>query len=199
MKIGYYSVVYKELINRVRAQDQAGIEKLFTDFRPMVYKIVGKFDVSGDYRLDREDLLQEAYIALYKAALEYVDNRGAQFPTFAYTVMYRAVLKSAKRYCRIYASECKSIDGDTFTESWEGFATPRYYDSPVRKFEYDEMVGRVKTFLNDLSLEESTILSLRQQDMSYRQISEQLGVSVKHVDYVLQKIKKRVQKDVVDY
>lgn len=186
-----------EIINQVRMHNEEGLRDLFALYRPLMGKIVSKFEIHGmDYRLDREDLLQEAHIALYKAALQYDGSRGAQFSTFAYTVIYRAVLKTVERYNRVYSLEYKSLDAGNFTESWEGYKSPHYYEDPKMAYEIKELEERIENFINHLNNEEKTVLNMRQNNKTYTEIGKQLGVNTKHVDYVVQKIKKRAQTEI---
>ena len=161
-------------------------------FRPMIGKIVSQFQVlGGDYRIDRDDLIQIANIALYRAILQFDGSRGAKFSTFAYTVIRRSVIKAVERYNRIYTHEVKSLDGGELSENWKGFVSEDFRNDPEQMLRYKDSITKAATFLEKLNQEEYTIIEMRREGKTYRQISDYLGVSVKHVDYIVQKVKKQ--------
>lgn len=86
----------EELVKLIQDGEMERIEELYNQTYPLIYKVCSRF-----FGLeDTQDLLQEGYIALYKAALVYDPSRGASFST----VLYMVVRQSLKRYL----SECGS-------------------------------------------------------------------------------------------
>ena len=87
----------EELVKLIQDGEMERIEELYNQTYPLIYKVCSRF-----FGLeDTQDLLQEGYIALYKAALVYDPSRGASFST----VLYMVVRQSLKRYL----SECGSV------------------------------------------------------------------------------------------
>ena len=87
----------EELVKLIQDGEMERIEELYNQTYPLIYKVCSRF-----FGLeDAQDLLQEGYIALYKAALVYDASRGASFST----VLYMVVRQCLKRYL----SECGSV------------------------------------------------------------------------------------------
>lgn len=59
--------------------------EVYIKYRPLVKKIISKYPIYL-----REDLEQEACFALYKASLNWCEERGASFDTLAYIYIQRA-------------------------------------------------------------------------------------------------------------
>ena len=187
------------IILKAKQQDLEALEQVIVTFRPMVGKIVSQFQVlGGDYRIDKDDLIQVANIALYKAVIEYDENRGAQFSTFAYTVVRRSVIKAVERYNRIYTHEVKSLDGGELSENWGGFVNENFRYDPQLMFRYKESIKKAAIFMGTLNEEEYKIISMRRVGKSYKEIAEKLGVSLKHVDYIVQKVRKQATKYIAE-
>lgn len=187
-----------ELIKRVKDHEEESVKELLIEYRPLIGKIVSSFlGNNGDYRLDRDDLMQEGGIALYRAALEFDENRNVRFSTYAYTVVRRAVLRTVRHYNRIYAMENKSLDREDFNLSWIGFKSEKYYDDPRQSLAFKESIRKAQQFLSTLSPEEQAILNLRQNNISYAEIGKKLAINEKRVDYLIQKMRKRSHESIM--
>lgn len=66
-------------------------QKLFDENQKLVGLVIGKY---GTFGADIEDLAQELYLTLWKAALGFDSNRGTKFSTYAIPAM----LNTAKRF-----------------------------------------------------------------------------------------------------
>lgn len=77
------------------------------DAIPLAKWVVSKYMISCDQvaGMGYEDLLQEAYLALCKAAATYQEDKQAQFKTYAVSVMRNHLLD----YCRKISAEMRNL------------------------------------------------------------------------------------------
>lgn len=87
----------EELAVRVKDGKVESMEQLYNQTYPLIYKLCSRFAGLEDM----QDLLQEGYLALYKAVQIYDPGRGAGFVTVLYMVL--------KQSLRRYLSECGSV------------------------------------------------------------------------------------------
>lgn len=145
---------------------------------------------------DSEDLLQEGMFGLIKAMREYDESNGASFRTFAETCIRRrlySVLRSA-------ASEKhwplnKAILYDPYD--------PSFFDANLSTAQGDpelELIGREKAAVllestrKQLSDFEVKILGYYLDGLTCREIAETVGKSAKSVDNAVQRIRRKVER-----
>ena len=180
------------LINKVREEcDDFAFGEIVKEYARMVESIISSYNSEfGDYKLNRDDLRQEAYIALFDACKSYKIGMDTKFSTFAYTCIKRRVHRFYSRYVRCYLKESTSLD--SFETRDPGFL---YYDSCVNENVYNkEKENRIETLkllMDSLNYEDRTIVDMRMNNYSYEEISNKLNINRKRVDNRLNKIKKK--------
>ena len=180
------------LINKVREErDDFAFGEIVKEYARMVESIISSYNSEfGDYKLNRDDLRQEAYIALFDACKSYKVGMDTKFSTFAYTCIKRRVHRFYSRYVRCYLKESTSLD--SFETRDPGFL---YYDSCVNENAYNkEKENRIETLkllMDSLNYEDRTIVDMRMNNYSYEEISNKLNINRKRVDNRLNKIKKK--------
>lgn len=176
-----------KLIRRIRNHDQEAFGELLEAFQRMIYKIIYSFNLdNGDFRADENDLFQEACLALYDAVFTYEEDRNVQFLTYAYMVIRSRVSTQLRCLSRNQGEELVSID-NRLDHSLK-FAVS---EDPVQYHRDEEFKEKYEQFLSTLNDEDRKILELRDEDLSYKQIAEELGITVKRVDNRLRNLKKR--------
>lgn len=176
-----------KLIRRIRNHDQEAFGELLEVFQRMIYKIIYSFNLdNGDFRADENDLFQEACLALYDAVFTYEEDRNVQFLTYAYMVIRSRVSTQLRCLSRNQGEELVSID-NRLDHSLK-FAVS---EDPVQYHRDEEFKEKYEQFLSTLNDEDRKILELRDEDLSYKQIAEELGITVKRVDNRLRNLKKR--------
>ena len=195
----------EELIVQLRDGDQA-----ITDYIMEKYKNLVRSKAQSMYILgaDREDLIQEGMIGLFKAIRDYDTGRDASFFTFADLCvsrqMYTAVqaagrLKNAplNSYISIYADYSQQEGG----ESSEDVKLINSLISPSEKNPEEllidrENVERIEQMIEkELSPFEKQVLDLYLTGMSYGQIAKVLGRDDKSTDNALQRVKTKIRKE----
>lgn len=201
MSSDYEQYTDEELIVRLRDG-----EKQITDYIMDKYKNLVRNKAKSMYILgaDREDLIQEGMIGLFKAIRDYDIGRDASFFTFADLCvsrqMYTAVQAAGRKkhaplntYISLYSSFSEKEEG----EEWE------LVDSIISKAEQspeDMLIDREnvelieKTIDKELSSFEKQVLDLYLTGMKYTQIAKVLGKDDKSTDNALQRIKNKLRK-----
>lgn len=84
----------EEIVRNIQKGDNTAMEQLYSQNEHLFHKIFRRCGITGE---DIEDALQDAYIALHKAAHSYTANSGIKFSTYAYTVIMRYVCAERRR------------------------------------------------------------------------------------------------------
>lgn len=201
MNSDYEQYTDEELIVRLRD----GEEKI-TDYIMDKYKNLVKSKAKSMYILgaDREDLIQEGMIGLFKAIRDYDIGRDASFFTFADLCvsrqMYTAVQAAGRKkhsplntYISLYSNPPEKEGGEEgeLVNSLISKADLNPEDLLIDK-ENVELIE--KTIEKELSSFEKQVLDLYLTGMGYQQIARVLGKDDKSTDNALQRIKTKLKK-----
>lgn len=197
----------EELIVQLRDGESA-----ITDYIMDKYKNLVRSKAKSMYILgaDREDLIQEGMIGLFKAIRDYDTGRDASFFTFADLCvsrqMYTAVQAAGRQkhaplntYISLYASASDKKDIGQ-GEEWEliGSMISKSERSPEELLIDKENVELLeKTIEKELSSFENQVLDLYLTGMKYSQIAKVLGRDDKSTDNALQRIKSKLKKAIL--
>lgn len=197
----------EELIVRLRDGESA-----ITDYIMDKYKNLVRSKAKSMYILgaDREDLIQEGMIGLFKAIRDYDTGRDASFFTFADLCvsrqMYTAVQAAGRQkhaplntYISLYANASDKNDIGR-GEEWEliGNRISQSERSPEELLIDKENLELLeKTIEKELSSFENQVLDLYLTGMKYSQIAKVLGRDDKSTDNALQRIKSKLKKAIL--
>ncbi len=151
---------------------------------------------------DRDDIIQEGMIGLFKAVRDFSSERGVTFKTFADVCVTRQILTAVKNASRqkhaplnFYISLNKSVtDGDddsTLADILGHSKSTNPEDILLEKEKADTLGTEMHRLLSEFELR---VLSLYLQGKSYADIGCEIGKSPKSVDNALQRIKKKFEK-----
>ena len=194
----------EELILRLRDGEEA-----ITDYIMDIYKNMVRSKAKSMYILgaDREDLIQEGMIGLFKAVRDYDTGRDASFFTFADLCvsrqMYTAIQAAGRQkhmplntYVSLYADGADGEDG--LREAERGLlesAASRLEQNPEELLIDRENVKRLEEVMEkELSSFEKQVLDLYLTGMKYSQIARVLGKDDKSTDNALQRIKAKLKR-----
>ena len=194
----------EELILRLRDGEEA-----ITDYIMDKYKNIVRSKAKSMYILgaDREDLIQEGMIGLFKAVRDYDTGRDASFFTFADLCvsrqMYTAIQAAGRQkhmplntYVSLYADGADGEDG--LREAERGLlesAASRLEQNPEELLIDRENVKRLEDVMEkELSSFEKQVLDLYLTGMKYSQIARVLGKDDKSTDNALQRIKAKLKR-----
>ncbi len=188
----------EEIIVFIHEGNADALDYLIRKYRSFVWlKGRSYFLVGGD----REDVVQEGMIGLYKAIRDYKSDKLSSFKGFAELCITRQIItaiKTATRQKHIPLNSSVSLDRPVYTEESErtmldilpGPSLEDPADLMVHKESYDSMQLEVHRVLSRL---ERQVLALYLDGQTYQEISFQLNRQVKSIDNALQRIKKKLE------
>ena len=191
----------EELILRIRDGEEKITDYIMEKYKNLLRSKAGSMYILG---ADREDLIQEGMIGLFKAIRDYDIGRDASFATFADLCvarqMYTAVQAAGRKkhaplnsYVSLYAG-----NGSDKTEEEK-----KLLDSLVSRDEQNpeellidrENVERIeKAIESELSSFERQVLDLYLTGMKYTEIARVLGKDDKSTDNALQRCRSKIRK-----
>ncbi len=186
-----------DLVRRAREGDEAALAELLDRYRPLAQRQARSYFLAG---AEREDVVQEAVIGLYKAVRDFDPERHLSFAGFAELCVNRQVLTAVRNATRHkhgplndYVSVWRDELGEDGTPLAEALPGPAATD-PAELVLSAERLRSVREHLaGALSPLEAQVLELHVQGLSYAAIAERLGRSEKAVDNALQRIKRKLE------
>ena len=161
------------------------IDQLLEQYKPLVLKKARTLYLAGG---DRDDLIQEGMIGLYKAIRDYKDSMGMSFASFADLCVTRQL------YSAIRADAARKNEplNDHLEFGEETVRTQTM--SPEELVVSKESASLLEEAIwQRLSVFERSVLELYLQDLDYRQIAVRLGKAPKTVDNALQRIRAKAR------
>ena len=145
----------------------------------------------GEYVISKEDLFQEAAMALYEACLDYDIDSNASFFTFAYTVIKRRIINKYRDFTKPFDYGVISYDANRL---YDFILTDNKVANPEEAFYHNELIREMHQKLDTLSNEDQEIVRLRCNDLTYKEIGERLNMSYKKVDNRIYRLRKYLSK-----
>ena len=199
----YKNMTDENLIQEaVNNKNNEAFECLIERYKDIVSIKASKFFMVGS---EKEDILQEGYIGLYKAVKSFNQQKQNSFKTFATICIERQLItavKNSNRQKHIPLNSSVSLNASAFEEDENG-ETPmmeildmkKTSDDPLNIITEREYFDTVeKNIDNKLSDFEKDVLKLYKNGYSYVTIADKLHTKVKSVDTAIQRIKKKAIK-----
>ena len=195
----YEALTDEELIERIRMGESDAEDVLYIRYKQVVRSKARTYFLVG---ADREDIIQEGMIGLYKAVCDYEFGKQASFRAFAELCITRQIItaiKSATRKKHIplntYVSLSRPVyeDGDGERTLIDVLETTRISDPEEALIGRESYEAVARDIENALSKLEREALSLYLQGLSYQQIAAAMGRSTKCVDNAIQRVKKKLE------
>lgn len=196
------AVADEALVDRARAGDDEALGALMGRYRSVARgKASNYFLVGGD----RDDVVQEAMIGLYKAVRDWAPDGGASFRTFAEVCVTRQVLtavRSASRHKHGVLTSAVPLDAPT-GDADEGATLADLLPAADQFDPADAVAGaeqlralqqHLAEVLSDL---EQQVLRHHVEGKTYDEIAAVLQRHVKSVDNALQRIRRKLQDHLV--
>ncbi|TDB38499.1 MAG: RNA polymerase sporulation sigma factor SigH [Actinobacteria bacterium] len=193
------------LINAAQAGDEQASALLVQRYRSFVRCKARSYFLAG---ADRDDVIQEGMIGLFKAIRDYDPDRQSSFRSFAELCITRQLItaiKSATRqkhsplntYVSLSRSASMEEEGDRVLAdilAAKGVCDPA--DIVISAW---ESANIRQGFMQVLSPFESEVLRLYVEGKSYQEVAVLLDRHVKSVDNALQRIKRKVEFQIERY
>ena len=192
-----------ELIVLSKNGDGYATEVLMEKYRNFVRSRSRTYFLIGD---DKEDIIQEGMIGLYKAIRDYKPEAQASFKSFAELCITRQIItaiKTATRQKHIplnsYISLSKPVYDDENERVLLDTVIERKKLDPEEIMIDKERFSSIEEKLSDiLSKLEWKVLSKYLEGKSYTEIARQINKSEKSIDNALQRIKKKIEKHIIN-
>ncbi len=184
----------------MQEQNNTALNCLIDRYRDMINIKANKFFMIGS---EKEDMLQEGYIGLYKAAKSYNNQMKNSFKTFAGLCIERQMItavKNSNRQKHIPLNSSVSLnagayDDDGDTQVIDVLDTRKNGEDPLDIITKKEYYSFIETAINStLSDFEKQVLYHYKNGESYAQIAENLNTKIKSVDTAIQRIRKKALK-----
>lgn len=192
----------EQLVELVREGHEDALVQLLCRYRRFARAKARSYFLVG---ADREDIVQEGMIGLYKAVRDYEPGHESSFRSFAELCVTRQILTAIKTATRqkhvplnSYVSFDRPYDDDPGHTVGDALAVEADADPLSILIASDEIAQLRDTFDEILSGLEAEVLQLYVEGRSYQEIADVLGRHVKSVDNALQRIKRKVEQHLRD-
>ncbi len=192
-----------ELVTYAKEGNEQALEILLNKYKELVNMKVSKYFIIG---AEKEDIIQEGMIGLYKAVKNFEADKQNSFKSFANLCIERQLItaiKTSNRQKHIPLNSSLSLnnavyDNDDDVSLMELFNSKTAEDplDTITKKEYYKLVGnKIDENLSDF---EKQVLSRFAAGDSYVKIAEKLDAPVKSIDNAIQRIRKKANKNIIN-
>ena len=191
----------EELTEIAKNGDKEALEYLLKKYKDLVDMKVGKFFIIG---AEREDIVQEGLIGLYKAIKSYNNEKESSFKSFANMCIERQLItaiKTSNRQKHIPLNSSISLNADAYddnsNEELMDKLDMQVLEDPLETITKKEYYKTIETKIDEhLSKFEKQVLRRYARGESYVSIAEKLAAPVKSVDNAIQRIRKKANKNI---
>ena len=197
----YSNMKDEDLIRKIKSGDNDALDYILKKYQEVVNMKVSRYFIIG---AEKEDIIQEGLIGLYKAIKSFDPEKQNSFKSFANLCIERQLItaiKSSNRqkhmplnsYLSLNMSAYDNEDDDT--SIYDIFDANRIEDplDTITKKEYYKSVEDIID--KSLSIFEKNVLNELVNGSSYTAIAQKLDSPVKSVDNAIQRIRKKTMKN----
>lgn len=200
----YTTMNDEEIITLIKDGDKEALDFLITKYKDLVYMKVNNYYMIG---AEKDDIIQEGLIGLFKAIKCYMPDKQNTFRSFANLCIERQIItaiKSSNRqkhsplnsYLSLNTAAYENDEEDgSLLEIFNSNATEDPLDALTRKEYFRNLESTID---EKLSLFEKKVLQRYLNGESYVRIAEKLNTPVKSVDNAIQRIRKKTNKNFND-
>lgn len=196
---GYDLKTDEEIVDAVREGDSSALEYLIHKYKNFVRAKARSYFLIG---ADREDIIQEGMIGLYKSIRDFRGDKLASFKAFAELCITRQIItaiKTATRQKHIPLNSYVSLDKPIYDEDSDrtlmdvicGSKVSDPEELMIHKEEFSGLEDKMSELLSDL---ERQVLMLYLDGRSYQEIAVDLDRHVKSIDNALQRVKRKLER-----
>lgn len=189
----------EDIIDAVRADNSLALEFLINKYKNFVKNKARTYFLIG---ADRDDIVQEGMIGLFKAIRDYDRTKLASFRSFAEICITRQIItaiKTATRQKHIPLNSYISLNKPVFEQESDrtlldllvGSKDPDPLDIFIGREEIDRIESQIGELLSEL---EWKVLRRYVEGESYQEISIEIDRDVKCIDNALQRVKKKLER-----
>ena len=198
--LDYHERADEDLVATAKSGDNLAMEFLLNKYKNFVRIKAKSYFLIG---ADREDIIQEGMIGLYKAVRDFKADKLSSFRAFAELCITRQIItaiKTATRQKHIPLNQYISLNKPIYDEDSERtlldvMASQKTSDPEelvINQEVSQDIKERIQENLSEL---ESQVLLSYLEGKSYQEMARDLGRHVKSIDNALQRVKRKIEKN----
>ncbi|NBG89032.1 RNA polymerase sporulation sigma factor SigH [Isachenkonia alkalipeptolytica] len=191
-------LIDEEIVISARAGEIEAVEYLMNKYKNFVKSKARSYFLVG---ADKEDIVQEGMIGLYKAIRDYRSDKLSSFRAFAELCITRQIItaiKTATRQKHIPLNSYVSLNKPIYDEESDRTlldviseqATINPEDLIIGREEMGFIEGKLGDVLSELEWE---VLTAYLEGQSYQEMALELNRHIKSVDNALQRVKRKLE------
>lgn len=195
----YDEMLDEAIVEAAREGDDSAQEYLINKYKNFVRAKARSYFLIG---ADREDIIQEGMIGLYKAIRDFRNDKLASFRAFAELCITRQIItaiKTATRQKHIPLNSYVSLNKPIYDEESDrtlldvlsGTKVTDPEELVISREEFVDIEHKMGEFLSDL---EWKVLMSYLDGRSYQEIAKDLRRHVKSIDNALQRVKRKLER-----
>lgn len=195
----YTHMTDEKLIENIKQEDQKALNCLIERYNEVVSMKANRFFMVG---AEKEDMVQEGMIGLYKAVKSFNTEKQNSFKTFANMCIERQLItavKNSNRQKHIPLNSSISLNAAAYDDNEDmdklDVLDVKTLNDPsdiIADREYFESIeNKIKENLSDFELQ---VLYEYEKGKTYAAIAEKLNAKIKSVDTAIQRIRKKANK-----
>ena len=199
----YNNIKDEDLIQKIKSGDNEALEYLINKYKEVVNMKVSRYFIIG---AEKEDIMQEGFIGLYKAIKNYDDDKQNSFKSFANLCIERQLItaiKSSNRQKHMPLNSYLSLNMSAYDNEDDDVSIYEVFDANIVEDPLDTITKK-EYYSNVQSVIEKSLSSFEKQVLnelvngnSYVSIAEKLNSPVKSVDNAIQRIRKKTIENIL--
>lgn len=197
----YSNIKDEDLIRKIKSGDNNALDYLLKKYQEVVNMKVSRYFIIG---AEKEDIIQEGLIGLYKTIKSFDPEKQNSFKSFANLCIERQLItaiKSSNRQKHMPLNSYLSLNMSAYDDYDDDTSIYDIFDAniiedpldTITKKEYYKSVENI--IEKSLSTFEKNVLNELVNGSSYTAIAQKLDSPVKSVDNAIQRIRKKTMKN----
>ena len=194
----YKQMTDEKLLELIQLGDNNALDFIMNKYNNVVNMKASRFFAVG---VEKEDIIQEGLIGLYKATQSYNVDKQNSFKSFANMCIERQLItmvKSANRQKNIPLNSAFSLNSPVYEEGNSDVIetlNTNLMEDPLDTIAKKEYFYQIQLKIDEnLSDFEREVLNQYKQVKSYAAIAKEVNSKVKSVDTAIQRIRKKANK-----
>lgn len=198
----YSNLTDEQIVTEIKKGDEYALSYLLEKYKELVNMKVGKYFMVG---AEKEDIMQEGMIGLYKAIKNFDTQKQNSFKTFANLCIERQLITAIKTSNRqkhmplnsylslnMAAYDNNEDDSVELIDTFNSNTIEDPLETVMKKEYYEQIHNNIE---KSLSKFEKQVLDRFMKGESYNVIAKRLDSPVKSVDNAIQRIRKKAVKN----
>ena len=197
----FNSMSDEDLVSLIKSGNNHALNFLLEKYKELVNMKVGKYFIIG---AEKEDIIQEGMIGLFKAIQGYKNEKQNSFRTFANLCIERQLITAIKTsnrqkhiplnsYLSLNTSAYEEDDDASLMEVFDAHLVEDPLDTITKKEYYQTIENAIDKSLSGF---EKKVLQGYIKGDSYVTIAQKLDAPVKSIDNAIQRIRKKAIKNI---